>query len=160
MEYRALMRSLPTGVSILAVADAQGNAVGLTVSAVTSVSLSPPILLVCIHQRARIRSLLGVGLPIAVNILASGQAELARRFASSAQDRFGGVEHTLRPNGYVMIAGAVAHIFCSVRDIVEVGDHSVVYGNVMGGESYDGRPLLFYDHVYSSPNGVRHGASR
>ncbi|HEY7567837.1 MAG TPA: flavin reductase family protein [Gemmatimonadaceae bacterium] len=149
------MRSLPTGVSILAASDAHGRPVGLTVNAVASVSLRPPILLVCIHQRARMRSLLRVGMPLVVNVLSSGQADLARRFASSTEDRFAGVAHQVRRSGHVMITGAVAHVLCSVREIVEVGDHSVVFADVTGGDAHDGSPLVFCEQGYTAAGGVR-----
>lgn len=154
LDYRTLMRAMPAGVSVLTAQDAHGHGEGLTVNAVTSVSLSPPILLVCVHQLSRMRLLLSVGTPVVVNVLSQAQSDVARRFASSVNDRFSGVAHAVRPGGYVTIDGAVAHVRCTVREIAEVGDHSVVYADVTGGESNGGRPLLFYSHAYHALDGT------
>lgn len=143
------MGALPTGVTVLAVRDASGEPVGLTVNAVASVSLIPPMLLVCIHQRARVRALLRRGASFVLNVLSTSQADIARCCASAVPDRFAGIDYAVTSGDAVVIKGVVAHIKCTIRDIAEVGDHSVVYADVTGGQANGGRPLLFTGGKYS-----------
>lgn len=143
------MGALPTGVTVLALRDTSGEPVGLTVNAVASVSLTPPMLLVCIHQRARVRALLRCGTPFVLNVLSTSQADIARRCASPVPNRFAGIDHDVTSDDAVVIQGVVAHIMCAVRDIAEVGDHSVIYADVTGGQAKGGRPLLFTGGKYS-----------
>jgi flavin reductase (DIM6/NTAB) family NADH-FMN oxidoreductase RutF len=148
-EYRRLMSNMPTSVSVLAVTGAAGEPHGLTVNAIASVSLEPPVLLACIHRDARLRALLGARTPFVLNVLSASQAELARQFASSMRERFQGVSYETSPDG-PRICGAMAHITCIVRDVADVGDHAVIYADVTGGRALGSLPLVFFAGGYTS----------
>ena len=148
-EYRRLMGAVPTGVAVLALHDAAREPAGLTVNAVASVSLSPPVLLVCVHRQARVRPLLQPGTPFVLNVLSSAQEPLARRFAGTVADRFTDIEYAQSADG-ALISGAVAYIQCSVREIGEAGDHSVIFADVTGGQLAGGTPLVFSRGAYTS----------
>jgi flavin reductase (DIM6/NTAB) family NADH-FMN oxidoreductase RutF len=148
-EFRRLMSAMPTSVSVLSLLGASRVAHGLTVNAVASVSLEPPILLVCVHRDARVRSHLQAGIPFVLNVLSSSQEHLARQFASNVADRFYGVAYEASAHG-PLLSSAVSHIICRVRDITEVGDHSVIFADVTGGSALGGSPLVFSSGAYAS----------
>jgi flavin reductase (DIM6/NTAB) family NADH-FMN oxidoreductase RutF len=143
------MGNMPTSVSVLCLTGAAGEPHGLTVNAIASVSLDPPVLLACVHRDARIRALLSARTPFVLNVLSASQAELARQFASSIRDRFQGVSYETSPDG-PRLCGAMAHISCCVREVAEVGDHAVIYADVTGGRALGGLPLVFFAGRYMS----------
>ena len=85
-----------------------------------------------------------------MNILESGQEELSRRFADEHEDRFDGVGYHLGPEGRVRLDGALAHIECEQFAIYSGGDHTIVVGRVIGGDSRDGHPLLYFRGGYAA----------
>ena len=86
-----------------------------------------------------------------VNILASGQEELSRRFADQHDDRFEGIGYHATPDGLVLLDGALAHIECErFAAYPEAGDHTIFVGRVIGGDAREGRPLLYYRGGYAA----------
>src|SRR5437763_15789047 len=90
--FRRVCGKYATGITILTVLDADGTPQGMTVNSFTSVSLSPPLILVCIDRQTAILSHFLAGTRFAINVLHENQKELSRRFAKSGFDRFLGVE--------------------------------------------------------------------
>ena len=84
-----------------------------------------------------------------VNVLASHQEVLARRFSDKHEDRFEGIGYHLNPEGLVLLDGTVAHIECERHAQYPGGDHTIVVGKVVGGTSNPGHPLLFYRGGYA-----------
>ena len=121
-----------------------GGPAGMTASSLASVSLQPPLVSVCVDHTAELHDLIVAAPEFVVNILASGQEELARRFADKHDDRFDGVGYHVGPEGQVLLDGALAHIECERFAVYPGGDHTIIVGKVVGGE-YQGRtpaPLL------------------
>ena len=92
-DFRIALSRFVSGVSVVTVLDKDNQPAGITVSAFSSVSLEPPLVLACIDKRASVHDCLAEGSHFAVNILAQDQEHLSRRFASKDQDRFDGAGH-------------------------------------------------------------------
>lgn len=137
-------------MTILTVRNGAGHPVGMTASSLASVSLQPPLVSVCVDHEAELHNLIVATREFVVNILEAGQEELSRRFADKHDDRFEGVGYHAGPEGQVLLDGALAHIECERFAIHPGGDHTIVIGRVVGGETRDGHPLLYYRGGYAA----------
>jgi flavin reductase (DIM6/NTAB) family NADH-FMN oxidoreductase RutF len=147
--FRAVLGQLPTAVSVITAATAEGPA-GVTVGSLTSVSLDPPLVVFyCGLRSASGAALVGAG-AFCANVLAEDQQEVCAAFASRAGDRFASCDWRPGGNGAPRLAGAVAWIECEVAESFPAGDHLAVVGRVTrleaapGGAPEHGRPLLFH----------------
>jgi len=142
-----IMASYPAGVAIVTTLDADGTPRGLTTTAVSSVSAEPPLLLVCVDLTSRTLPALRAGGRFVVNFLREGRSELARLFASKAEDKFAGVEWQPSASGMpVLVADALAWAECMTVQELEPGDHVVLLGQVEegAGAADDDAPLMYY----------------
>lgn len=147
-DFRAALSRFPSGVTVVTTKDGTGRLHGITVSAFNSVSLDPPLVLVCIDRStASHYAFLESGL-FAVNILSAGQAALSQQFASALEDKFSGVDHRLSEHGLPLISGCLANLECRIRNIGDGGDHSIFIGEVEHAEVHDGDPLLYFRSDY------------
>jgi flavin reductase (DIM6/NTAB) family NADH-FMN oxidoreductase RutF len=130
--FKELMAGFPSGVAVVTTADERGTPFGLTCSSLCSVSVEPPLLLVCIHNRSHTLLRIRERRLLAVNILHAGGREAAELFAAPAADRFSLVPWRPTPRwrlpGLTVHANAVAE--CRVRDSTVAGDHTVVVAEV------------------------------
>lgn len=142
--------------------DSQGRPAGLTASAFTSVSLNPPMILVCVAQNAQSYEALQGADRFAVNILGQGQETLSNRFAtksSSAAEKFEGIGYKPGMLGLPILADALASLECTTVHAYPGGDHTIFVGRIEAGASRDddgAEPLLYYRGRYrqlSSPGG-------
>jgi 3-hydroxy-9,10-secoandrosta-1,3,5(10)-triene-9,17-dione monooxygenase reductase component len=142
------MTGLPTGVTIVTATGADGPA-GATANAVTSLSLEPPLMLACLDRGSRTLTAVRETGTFGVNVLAAGQAELARAFSTKAPhaQKWHEVPYAER-DGVPVLDGAVAWIACRLRALHDGGDHEIAVGEVfdLGGEG--GEPLVFYGGEY------------
>jgi flavin reductase (DIM6/NTAB) family NADH-FMN oxidoreductase RutF len=148
-EFRQVCGKFATGITVLTARDAAGTPHGMTANAFTSVSLEPPLVLVCVDLRAHILRHLRVGGAFAVNVLREHQVSLSVRFAQSVEDRFETVEW--KPGertGAPILAAALASIECVGVRLVEAGDHSIVIGEVLSGWCEEGKPLVYFSSRY------------
>src|SRR5579862_3717242 len=129
--FRRVCSKYATGITILTVLDARGAPQGMTVNSFTSVSLSPPLVLVCIDRQTSILSHFDMGTPFAINVLDEGQKELSNCFASSGRDRFEGVAWRPGVTGAPLFPETLATLECAVSQMVEAGDHVVVIGEAL-----------------------------
>jgi 3-hydroxy-9,10-secoandrosta-1,3,5(10)-triene-9,17-dione monooxygenase reductase component len=148
VEFRRALGSFASAVTVVTTKTAAGELAGITVTAFSSVSLLPPLIMVCIDKRARLHDELVVGRPFAVNMLAENQEEHSRRFASRNADPFAGLEYTLSPGGVPLFTGAVATIQCLVVECAPGGDHTIVVAEVEHSATSDARPLLYFRSAY------------
>jgi len=137
-----------TGVAITTVLDSSGAPHGMTVNSFTSVSLQPPLVLVCIDHKAGILDHFLKTEFFAINILRETQQTLSMRFARPGEDRFGSVEWYAGDTGVPLIPGALATLECSVFQRLDSGDHTVVIGEVVNAIRHEGRPLLYFSSAY------------
>ncbi|MEX0785241.1 MAG: flavin reductase family protein [Dehalococcoidia bacterium] len=149
--YRQIIGQFATGVTVVTTA-VDGWLHGMTANALTSVSLDPLLLLVCVDKAAHAHEQIAKAGRFAVNILSAGQQEVSQLFAVSAEaerDSLRGVEYRLSANGNPIIDGALAYVECAVTDRCEGGDHTIFLASVLDGEALsDGPPLLFYQGKY------------
>jgi flavin reductase (DIM6/NTAB) family NADH-FMN oxidoreductase RutF len=147
------MGHFATGVAVVTALDEDGLPVGTTVNAVTSVSLEPPLVLVCLDlASATLRALRDHG-AFAINVLAAEQMHLAHGFARrGALKPWNAARHRPGPTGTPRLEGVVASLECRVEHRLLAGDHEMVVGRVVAAEagSEDERPLVFYRGAYSS----------
>jgi len=139
------MACFPTGVTVVATRDSQGAPVGLTVNSFTSVSLEPPLVLVCIDQGAQSHEPLIIAGSFAVSILAATQADVAKRFAvRPSEGRFEGVAWTPAPSGSPVLSGAAAWLDCATHEVITAGDHVIILGRVDAAGTNNVSALLFH----------------
>jgi flavin reductase (DIM6/NTAB) family NADH-FMN oxidoreductase RutF len=148
--FRQLLGRFPTGVTILTVVTADNRPLGMTASSLSSVSLRPPLISVCVEREAEMHDAILRASDFVVNVLSSHQEALARRFADKHEDRFDGVGYQLTPEGLILLGGALAHIECHRCAEYPAGDHTIVVGQVTGGTTNKGRPLLYYRGGYAA----------
>ncbi len=157
-KFRRVCSKFATGITILTARDAGGGAHGMTANSFTSVSLEPPLILVCVDLRAHILKHLREGGAFAVNVLDEDQEALSVRFAQRVEDRFDTVEWTAgRKSGAPLIGGVLATLECVIVRMVEAGDHSIVIGEVQDAVWRDGLPLLYFSSRYQKLDGPTSG---
>jgi flavin reductase (DIM6/NTAB) family NADH-FMN oxidoreductase RutF len=142
------MGNLATGVTVVTVSTPTGP-VGLTANAVTSLSLEPVLLLVCLGNDSRTLTAVRESGRFGVNVLAAGHEDLARLFASKLPERekFAGVPHTVH-DGIPVIEGVLAWVGCRLERLIPGGDHTIGIGAVEAAEAGDGDPLLWFRGSY------------
>jgi flavin reductase (DIM6/NTAB) family NADH-FMN oxidoreductase RutF len=148
-DFRRVLGHFASGVTLITTCDADARPAGLTASAFTSVSLDPPLVLVCVDHKAQSFPALAESRRFAVNILRGDQEHLSRRFASTRLDKFDGVAFVLSDLGLPLIEGALAHIECVTVNAHAEGDHTIFVGRVERAATGDGEPLLYYRGRYA-----------
>lgn len=151
---RRILRRFAAGVTVITSVNDAGAPVGMTATAFSSVSLDPPMVLVCVNATARTRHAIEGSTGYGVNILAEDQGAIARQFASQVADKFDGVAWRNGTTGVPLIEGALATLECRVVQAVEAGTHVVYIGSVLGGEDPGGDPLLYFDGAYRTLGGA------
>ena len=159
--FREAVGHFTTGVSVVTTAHG-GVRFGVTASAVSSLSLEPPMLLVCLNRRLATRDALVAARHFAVNILAEDQEGLSRLFASP--ERSSGLQaiHSLGggygSTGAPLAAGALAVIECELDEIYAGGDHDLFMGRVVAIRMGDTRrgPLVYHEGGYTTTRPVSH----
>ena len=147
-DFRKALGHLASGVSVVTANIEGERPAGITVTSFTSLSLSPPLVLVSIEHRAWLHDRLRVGQAFAVNILSAEQEHLSRRFASNAGDQFTDVAHAPGANRAPLLSGALTTIECRVVERCAGGDHTIVIGEVEATVVSQGDPLLHWRRKY------------
>lgn len=145
--FRQAMGHFASGVTVVTTAH-EGTLAGLTVSSFTSLSLDPPLVLICIDRRAASNGVIAAAGQFAVNVLSEGQEYLSRRFASQDGDKFAPFSYTLSPSGLPLLVGALVQIECRLHSALPGGDHTIYVGEVLAAHVQEGRPLLYYRSGY------------
>ena len=144
--FRDALGRFGSGVTVVSVNSPEGVR-GITVSAFSSVSMEPPTVLVCIGKKSRAHDLVLSAGVFGVSLLAEGQRPLSDRFAGRPDV----VEEPVwRTEGWgtPVLDGALAQLDCVVSQSVDVGDHTVCFGQVVRAESGDGAPLVYWRGRY------------
>jgi flavin reductase (DIM6/NTAB) family NADH-FMN oxidoreductase RutF len=145
--YREILTNFPSGVSVVTARGPDGGPLGLTVSAFCAVSVSPPLVLVCIDKTSATLSAIQGSGGFTVNLLAAGREELAMRFASKSEDKFSGLEWEASPiaeAGPVLTNDTVGYAVCRTDSAIEAGDHWIFVGAVEdGGIDPNEVPLVY-----------------
>lgn len=147
---REAFSAFMTGVTIVATRDADGAPLGFTANSFTSVSLEPPLLLVCISNSSQSLPTFLAADGFSVNILSANQEDLSRRFAQQEADRFDGVDWREGPAGHPVLHGCCGWFDCTAHQRVEAGDHMILIGEVVGFDHHPERPLGYSRGGYFS----------
>jgi flavin reductase (DIM6/NTAB) family NADH-FMN oxidoreductase RutF len=147
-QFRKTLSHFAAGVTVVTTVGDDGTPSGLTATAFTSVSLQPPLVLVCIDKKAESLSPLQRAGIFAVNFLTAAQEELSQRFAVSGEDKFGGLNTRSGVTGAPLLAGTLGYVECRTTDVRDAGDHFIFIGQVEAADAGDGEPLLYFDGAY------------
>lgn len=151
-EFKKAMSRFASGVTVVTV-EHDGIRSGLTVSAFCSLSLEPPLVLICIDRQVKSYDAIVAAGHFAVNVLAEDQQEVSNRFASRVEDKFDGVATSRGTLGDPMIDGALAVVECRIVDRLPGGDHTILVGEVESGRVGDAAPLLYFNGAYRRVTG-------
>ncbi len=147
-EFRAALSRFASGITVLTLRDDAGVDHGMTVSAFSSLSLHPPLVLACVDDDATMRDRFHVGAVFAAHILGEEQASLSSRFADRDADRFEGLTVERGFHDVPLLEGALARLECQVESLLPGGDHTIVVGRVLEAEVREGEPLVYYRGGY------------
>nr|MBI2905428.1 flavin reductase [Chloroflexota bacterium] len=148
------MRAWATGVTVLAT-EAHGERHGMTASSFTSVSLEPPLVLVCAENNMRTLRLIQEAGVFAVSVLRAGQVEWSDRFAGripDAADRFAGIPVRAAITGAPILENALAYFDCQLETLYPTATHTIVIGRVVAAGRVEGEPLLYWNRGYRTMN--------
>ena len=145
--FRLALSHFASGVTVVTTAH-DGQLYGMTVASFASLSLHPPLVLVCIERSVKTHDAIAAAGKYGVSILSSTQADISARFASRRDDKFDGVELIEGTLGVPLIAGALTAIECRLYDRLPGGDHTIFIGEVMNIHTTEGDPLLYFRSGY------------
>lgn len=143
--------SFMTGVTVVTANDASGRPIGFTANSFASVSIDPPLLLVCIAKTSRNFATVTSTKGFAVNVLSEKQMTVSNTFAKPVEDRFAAVEWKNGPHGSPILAGVSAWFDCSMEKIIDAGDHAILIGRVEAFENGAMAGLGFARGSYITP---------
>lgn len=147
--FRAVLGRFASGITVITASAADGTPHGMTVSAFSSLSLEPPLILACIANNATMAPLLNTSPGFTVNVLEAQQEALSRRFAGPFDDRFAGVGYRMGDLGHPVLDDVLAWLECRLVARHPAGDHTILIGQVEHAGVRDGRPLLYYRGGYA-----------
>jgi len=149
-QFRAAMRRLAASVGIVVAAGEDGP-VGIAATSVTSLTVDPPAVLICVNRAARLHALLVPTAPLSVNLLSRSQQDVSAAFGGGVPqgERFKVGEWTIGANGLPALAGAQANLGCVIDAMLAYGTHSIVIARVLDVTvSGDVDPLIYQDGRY------------
>jgi flavin reductase (DIM6/NTAB) family NADH-FMN oxidoreductase RutF len=145
--FKLAMSHFASGVTIVTT-EHEGRRFGMTVASFASLSLHPPLVLVCIEKSVKTHDAIIAAQKFGVSILASDQATISNRFASRSDDKFADTDITEGTLGVPLITGALTTLECRLREQLPGGDHTIFVGEVADFETREGLPLLYFRSGY------------
>ncbi|MEU6667466.1 flavin reductase family protein [Streptomyces sp. NPDC046727] len=149
--FTRAMARVPAPVTIATTVDASGDRWGFTGSSFSSLSLRPPLVLICLDKNASTHQAFVTAERFLVNILAAEQSDVALRFARSGVDRFADGDMEPCEFGLPGLRDAAARVACTLHDVVDGGDHSILIGRVEATHTGDRAPLVYSDRSFGRP---------
>lgn len=146
-QFRTVLGHFLSGVTVMTTRTESGVR-GMTASAFTSLSLDPPLILVCVAKKAAMHGHLRADGRFAISILGADQAPVSNHFAGYAPDVTVALREDLGETP--VVDGALAWIDCAVHQLVDGGDHTIVIGRVESAGSADGAPLAYWRGKYGT----------
>jgi flavin reductase (DIM6/NTAB) family NADH-FMN oxidoreductase RutF len=147
-ELRRVMGHFATGITVVTTHGPDGKRYGLTMNAVCSLSLTPPLMLICVDKRAESHPAFQPARGFVVNMLDESQEEVSRRFAVSGGEKFTGLACRDGVTGAPILEDALAWVECRVIEVHEGGDHTIYIGEVEDAGAGAGDPILYYRGKY------------
>ena len=145
--FKLALSHFASGVTVVTTAH-DGRQYGMTVASFASLSLHPPLVLVCIERSVKTHDAIAAAGKYGVSILSSTQTDISSKFASRSDDKFDGVELIEGDLDVPLIAGALTAIECRVYDRLPGGDHTIFIGEVLKIHTQEGDPLLYFRSGY------------
>jgi len=146
-EVKRVHRSFPSGVTIVTTS-IDGQPFGLAVNAFSSVTLGPPMVLVCINETSSTYPKFFAGKGFGISILASDQLHVARRFARSGGDKFADIEWEHGASGQPLVSHAAAHLELDIASMLPAGTHTIFIGRVVTASASGKAPLIYHDGAF------------
>lgn len=140
-DLRKAFGAFMTGVTVVTTRQADGGLRGFTANSFSSVSLDPPLLLVCVNKASASCEAFSSTPSFAVNILSEAQKDVSGAFASKRPDKFADVQYAMSASGNPLLTGSLAWFDCARHDVIDAGDHVILIGRVMGYSHTDANPL-------------------
>jgi flavin reductase (DIM6/NTAB) family NADH-FMN oxidoreductase RutF len=150
--FKLAMSHFASGVTVVTT-EHDGKLFGMTVASFASLSLHPPLVLICIEKSVKTHDAIAAAGRFGVSILSSGQGEISSRFASRVDDKFSGIDVRRGSLGVPLIGGALTTMECSVYDQLPGGDHTIFIGEVVDARTIEGAPLLYFRSGYREMRG-------
>ncbi|MEO5857688.1 MAG: flavin reductase family protein [Pyrinomonadaceae bacterium] len=147
-DFRSALSRFASGVTVVTTKDATEKPFGITVSAFCSVSLDPPLVLICIEKTTGSHHAFEQSGRFTVNILSSNETNISDHFASLIEDKFAGVDHAVDEHGIPILSGSIATLQCKLFRALDGGDHSIFLGEVEHVIVRDAEPLIYYKGGY------------
>jgi flavin reductase (DIM6/NTAB) family NADH-FMN oxidoreductase RutF len=146
-EFRLALGQFATGVTVVTAERAPGRVHGMTANSFTSVSLDPPLILICVSHGAQLLPMVQRQKRFGVNILRDNQLAMSEYFArteeSAETEKQLGIRYRWTERGVPFLEDALVHLACNVVDSHVAGDHTIFIAEVESVEIYDGEPLLY-----------------
>ncbi|AVH45628.1 flavin reductase family protein [Agrobacterium tumefaciens] len=158
VDLRKFAAQFAAGVAVISTVDGQGRQTGVTMTAVLSLSLNPPLFLVSLDNQSNTLAAITDSGHFCINFLSEEQADISKVFASKSDDKFRNVNISTGCTGSPCIDGAVAHGECEVQDRYPTGDHTIIIGRVVRTAVHGGRPLVYHSGRYASLSDFNHAA--
>lgn len=147
-ELRHFAGRFATGVTVITTRDKDGNFYGLTMNAVSCVTLTPPTFMICVDEKANsLKPILESGV-FAINILAWNQQDVSNTFATKGEDKFSKVPYDLGLLNVPLIKDALASAEFRVSQTYPAGDHVIILGEAQSTRIIENNPLLYHHGKY------------
>lgn len=146
--FRRTCARFATGIAVATVRAEDGTPYGITVNSFTSVSCSPPLVLVCVDYRSRILPHFRMSDWFGINVLSEEQTDVSMRFSQPELERFGASGWRFGTSGVPLLEGVLAQFECAVTQVIEAGDHAIFIGEVVRTECREGDPLVYFGSRY------------
>lgn len=146
-QFKLAMSHFASGVTIVTT-EHDGKPFGMTVAAFSSLSLHPPLVLICIEKGVKTHEAIAAAGKFGVSILSDAQTDVSNRFASRGDDKFAGIATRRGESGVPLIDGAITTLECTLREHLPGGDHTIFVGEVVAISTAEGTPLLYYRSGY------------
>jgi len=146
-QFKLALSHFASGVTVVTT-EHEGRKYGMTVASFASLSLHPPLVLVCIEKNVKSHDAIAAAGKFGVSILANDQADVSGRFASRSEDKFAGAAVRDGELGVPLIDNALTTLECTVREQLAGGDHTIFVGEVMHATVRDGEPLVYFRSGY------------
>jgi flavin reductase (DIM6/NTAB) family NADH-FMN oxidoreductase RutF len=146
-QFKAAMSHFASGVTVVTT-EHEGRPYGLTVASFASLSLHPPLVLVCIEKSVKSHDAIAGAGRFGVSILEQSQQDVSGRFASKVEDKFAGMNIRTGELGMPLVEGAICTLECRVQSQLPGGDHTIFVGEVVEAQTGEGAPLVYYRSGY------------
>jgi flavin reductase (DIM6/NTAB) family NADH-FMN oxidoreductase RutF len=147
-EFKASLGRFASGVTVVTTKDADEKLHGLTVSAFCSVSMNPPLILVCITKSTHSHSAFEESKVFAVNVLSENQQHISNRFAAYHEDKFAGISYRNGIENLPVLDDCLVNLECRLKQSYDGGDHTIFVGEIENATVNDGKPLIYWHGNY------------